>query len=263
MISKLFISIFALILSTAATAQTGREIMERQDEIHGVQVEYTDSTMTLHNAKGRTKLRRMLNYSIRTEEDQYQSLIKFVEPANVNNVGLLTWTQTAPKEDDQWLYLPASKKIKRITGGSKSNAFMGTDFAYEDMGSENLTAHKYNLIGEETVDGHDCWIVEALPGNEQQKKNSGYSKRVFWIRKDIYFTVKADFYDRRSNLKKIATYSDVAEIGGGAWRGNNVLMKDLKRKTMTELVVDKRDVQTPISASLFDPQSLKRPVSVR
>lgn len=88
--------------------------------------------------------------------------------------------------DDQWLYLPATRNAKRIAAAGKKNRFMGTDFAYEDLRPENLAAHSYRLAGSEALDGSDCWVIESVPANEQQASDTGYGKRRLWVRKDNY-----------------------------------------------------------------------------
>ena len=82
----------------------------------------------------------------------------------------MTWQQQS-REDDQWLYMPAlGEKLKRIAGGGKKNYFMGTDFSYEDLRNEKLDDHTYHLIKEETLEGKNCYLIEALPANEEEKR---------------------------------------------------------------------------------------------
>ncbi len=151
--------------------------------------------------------------------------MKYLKPKNIRDVGLLTWEQEEGKDDDQWLYLPASRQVKRITGGSKKEPFMGSDLAYEDFRPENLDAHEYKLLKEENIDGQDCWVVEAIPSTAKEKKDSGYSKRIFWIRKDIYFSVKTEFYNRRNHLAKNGYYKELENIRGEIWRMNLTIME--------------------------------------
>jgi hypothetical protein len=263
MIKKIFVSCLLFVLSFGVNAQTGLEVMEEQQKRHDVALEFSDTTMTLYDSRGKARPRRMISYSKKPKDKRNKTLIKFVKPTNIRNVGLLTWEQQESEEDDQWLYLPASKKIKRITGGSKANPFMGSDFAFEDMRPENLDSHSYEIKGEENVDGHNCWIVEALPSTPKEAKDSGYSKRTMWVRKDIYITVKTEFYDRRNKLSKIGTYAGLEDIGSGVWRSNEITMEKQKRKTKTIIVTDNRDLEADISDSLFDTQSLKRPPLVK
>ncbi|NKB77034.1 MAG: outer membrane lipoprotein-sorting protein [Gammaproteobacteria bacterium] len=260
MLTKIILALSIFAFSPVASAEiTGLSIMQEQKQRHDVPQEFSQKKMTLESAKGKVKHRRMINYTRSLENQGNKTLLKFLEPTTIHNVGLLTWEQADPKEDDQWLYLPASKKIKRISGGGKSNSFMGTDFSFEDMRPENLQTHEYEILGEEDIDGLKYWLVQALPTTRKEKKASGYSKRIFWVRQDIYFTVKVEFYDRKKRLSKIGLYTDLEEVADGVWRSNVVSMENIKRKTRTSLITNQRDLVTPLSDAVFGTQALKRP----
>ena len=259
----LFLLVGVFWIANVSAQPTGADIMLEQKNRHDATQEITEEKMTLRSAKGKVKERRMITYSMKPENGGAKTLIKFLEPSSIHNVGLLTWEQSDANEDDQWLYLPASKKIKRISGGGKANPFMGTDFSFEDMRPESITTHEYEVLGEEEVDGHLCWIVQALPATKQEKKASGYSKRIFWIRQDIYFTVKTEFYNRKKKLAKLGVYGNLEEVGDGAWRSNEISMSNLKRKTQTILVTQNRDLTSPMNESTFETQALKRPPIVK
>ncbi|NKB62229.1 MAG: outer membrane lipoprotein-sorting protein [Gammaproteobacteria bacterium] len=196
-------SLFVFVMvANLSYGQTGLDVMKEQDRRHRSDQEFTEYTMTLLDSRGKEKQRRMVSYSKNIEHGQSKSLIKFLEPTNISNVGLLTWSDSEQESDNQWLYLPASKKIKRITGGGKASSFMSTDFAFEDMRPENLDTHTYTIIREEEIEGQLCWVIEALPSTSKEKRDSGYSKRQLWVGHDHYLTIKTDFYDRRKKLSK-------------------------------------------------------------
>ena len=98
---------------------------------------------------------------------------------------------------------------------------MGTDLAYEDLRPEDLDAHTYNVLREEDLGGQKCWVIEAVPSTDKEKLESGYGKRVFWVRKDMYLTVQTEFYNRSDKLIKRATFSDLANVGGDVWRAED------------------------------------------
>lgn len=260
--------LFSLILCAAGLVKpasageewTGRAIMEEQERRHDVDSEVNYWAMTLVDSRGRERDRSLVSFSKTLDSGVSRTLLKYLEPTDIKDVGLLTWEQPTGQEDDQWLYLPASRQIKRIAGGSKKNSFMGSDLAYEDFRSEDLDEHSYELIGEEALDGQACYVVEALPATEEEQRDSGYSKRVFWIRKDIFLTVQTEFYNRRDRLSKVAKYTDLKQVSDTAWRVDLVVMETLKAETRTLMRTTKRAINEPIDESLFATQMLKRPL---
>ncbi len=254
------IALFGLLATSASLAAiTGREIMDEQRQRHEARSEETHSVMKLIDSRGRAKTREMVTYSRIVEGDLSQSLLKFLVPANIFNTGLLTWEQPEDKEDQQWLYLPALKRVNQISGSNKKNLFMQSDLAYEDLRPENLDAHSYELLREEEVDGEACWVIESLPATEKERGDSGYSKRTFWVRKDIYLTVKIEFFDRGEKLAKRGTYGDLEQVDGDLWRSNEITMERLRSGTKTVWSFEERRVNEPIDENLFTQQGLKRP----
>lgn len=244
-------------------AQSGREIMDEQVRRHLGKTEYAESRIQIVDSRGREKERRVLTWGVRGADGLSKSLLKFLEPADIRDTGLLTWEQPADKEDDQWLYLPATGAAKRIAGSSKKQLFMGTDLAYEDLRPENLDAHTYNVLREETLDGKACWVLEAVPATEKETRDSGYSKRLFWVRKDIYFTVKVEFYDRAGKLDKVATLSDLVQVAGDLWRADRSTMERQASSTKTIWIFEKRAVNEPVDENLLTQQGLARPAAAR
>lgn len=243
------------------SAQTGYEILQEQDRRHKSDSEYASAHMTISDSKGREKERVIHNWAMKTPEGLRRSLIKFSSPSNINNVGVLTWEQRGDTDDDQWLSFPATKQVKRITGGSKKNLFMGTDLAYEDMRAQDLEAHDYTILREENIDGVDCWVIEALPATELEKKESGYSKRRLWVRMDNYLTRKTEFFGRNGKLAKIGTFSDPVKIKGEMWRNRTTRMERLTSQTTTTISMIKLSIDEEIDESLFTRQGLIRPIS--
>lgn len=253
--------VVSAILATSAHATTGLEVMQEQKKRHESQSEYSRSLMTLTDKKGRSKERVMHNWSVKESDGLSKTLLKFSSPTDIMNVGLLTWEQAGDKDDDQWLSLPATKQVKRITGGSKKNLFMGTDLAFEDMRAEELDAHTYEIIKEENYDGQACWVIESLPSTEKEKKESGYSKRVMWVRKDIYLTVKTDFYGRSGKLEKQGVYSNPVQVKGPLWRSRQTKMHRIPSGSTTTTQLTKIKVDEGVESALLTQQGLKRPVT--
>ncbi len=236
---------------------TARQIMERVDHINDGDDERNTLDMTLTNRRGQTRQRAMLGWNKRTGPDQENQLVRFEEPADVKGVGLLTWEHD-DRDDDQWLYLPALRKVRRISSADQSDSFMGTDFSFEDMRSEKLEEHTYTLQREESLGDRLCWVIEAVPSTDKQKNESGYSRRVLWVDQATHLLIKGEFYDKKGNLLKTLETRDYEEVAGGLWRVNWMLMQNVQKKHQTLLVFTGREVNTGLDDSLFTERYLKR-----
>lgn len=259
MAMALFCAAALLALSPAgASALTGREIVKEQQTRHESRSEVTLSTMVVESRPGDARTRRLVVQTDKDANNASRSLLKYLEPRDIRNVGLLTWQQPGDADDDQWMYLAASGQTKRIVGGAKKNAFMGTDLAFEDMRPEDMEVHDYTLTGEETVDGQATWVIEAVPSTEAEKRDSGYAKRIFWIRQDNYMTVRTSFRDRRDRELKTATVENLEHISGDMWRGNRTVYTTVRSGSVTTSTVDSRDIGAKLPEADFLPQNIDR-----
>ena len=240
-----------------AQAQSGLEIMKTQRDLHRARDSEETQLMQLVNRAGAVKERRIVWYTFTAPEDLSKILIRFLAPRDVENTALLTW-EAKDGNDDQWLYLPAVKKAKRIASGSKKNRFMGTDFAFEDLRPENLALHTYARVATESVDGQACHVIEAVPATERQAADSGYSKRKLWIRTDNYYTVKREYYDKKGALEKVQTDRKLVQVQGTIWRAREVEMHDVQAGTRTVMQVEKRSLDTGLKEGFFTEAELTR-----
>lgn len=238
---------------------TGRQIIEEQQRRHIADNEFSDVTLTLVDRKGKEKRQQMMIYTLK-KEGKTKSLIQYLAPANIRGVGLLTWEQGEDREDDQWLYMSASRSFKRIAGGSKKNQFMGTDMSFEDLRAENLAVHEYIRRPDDTIAGQACWVIEAIPSTETEKELSGYGKRELWIDQSNYYAVKVDFYDPHDRHTKTATFEDVRPVKGQLYRSFKVTWDRVRQKTRTIMVYEKIDLDTPNKDGIFTQNYVKRPI---
>lgn len=241
----------------AASAQTGLDIMEKQRMLLRARDEQEVVVMRLVNKAGETKERRMATYLLTDSGNRSKTLMRFLSPRDIEDTGLLTW-EGAQGDDDQWLYLPAAGRAKRIPSSGKKNRFMGTDFAFEDLRPENLGLHAYTLSGSETIDGKDVFVIEATPVNAREGADSGYSKRKFWIRKDTYLTVKREFYDKRDRLEKVETSRNLVKVKDTYWRANEIEMHDVQSGTKTIVLNQSRGLDTGLKDAFFTEAELTR-----
>lgn len=149
--------------------------------------------------------------------------------------------------------LPASPRteIKKNCQRRQKNYFMGTDFAYEDLRREKFEDHTYNVIKKEKLDNKDCYVIEALPATEEEKRNSGYSKRIFWITTDTFVTLKVDFYDHSKKLMKTQNSYDIKPIKGKLMRADKVVMTHHQNNHKTIMGLAKRKIDENIDDSIF------------
>jgi hypothetical protein len=158
----------------AAQELTGREIINKAYNLPTGEDQTSNLTMTLINKGGSERVRKIKQFT-KDFGDVEKSIMFFTAPADVKNTSFMNWTYDDPdKSDDQWIYLPALKKVKRISSDSKSDYFMGSDFTYDDLGDRKLDDDTHTLLREETIDGIDYYVVESIPKDEDYM----YSKTV-------------------------------------------------------------------------------------
>ncbi len=193
----------------------------------------TSLEMTLINKRGQKRIRQVLTYRRDYEDKTTKMVMFFQEPADVKNTGFLTWNYDEEgKDDDQWLYLPALKKIRRISSSKKKNYFMGTDFTYEDMGDRNINDYTYKHLGTEVIDGIECYHIEMMPKSNDIVKKTGYGRGEMWIRPDNWVGIKTVFYDKKLKLLKELTMSDIEQIDG-FWTMKTMTMVNEQKKHTT------------------------------
>jgi outer membrane lipoprotein-sorting protein len=240
-----------------AAAQSGTDIMQKQRELQRAGDETETSVMKIFSKAGEVKERRLVSYALTSHEGLAKTLLRFLAPRDVENTALLTW-EGKDGNDDQWLYLPATRRVKRIAASGKKTRFMGTDFSYEDLRPENVTLHVYTLLGSERVDDADCHVIEAKPATERQAADSGYSRRKMWIRKDTYATIKQEFYERAGRLEKVAVSRGLVNVKGTLWRAREIEMRDVQAGTRSVMVVEARSLDTGLTDSFFTEVELTR-----
>ena len=251
----------ATLLTTNVMADDAkaRAIMEKVDARDDGQTLEQDMLMILIDKNGNERKRDLKSYSKDFGADEHKTLF-FKSPADVKNTAFLTYDyDDASKDDDQWLYLPALKKVKRIPSADKSSSFMGSDFSYFDMTDRDLEDYDFKLLKETKVRGHDAWMIEATPRNQEVIDESGYNKTIAIVRKDNYMVVRAINF--MTNGKK--KYLDLKKIHqeSGIWLVDEMTMTTKKGKTTlhkTILTFDNIELNKPIDDSVFTTRRLEK-----
>ncbi len=209
--------------------------------------------MELRNKQGDTSKRTIRIKTLEVIGDGDKSMSIFDSPADVKGTAFLTFSH-AIKPDEQWLYLPALKRVKRINSKNKSGPFMGSEFAYEDLSSQEVEKYTYKYIRDEVFNNADCFVVERYPVYE----HSGYTRQVAWVNKEKYVAEKIDFYDRKNDLLKTLTNKDYKQYLDQYWRADEMLMENHQTGKSTVLTWDGYEFKTGLDDKDFSRNSLKR-----
>lgn len=209
--------------------------------------------MILENRAGKTSTRKIESRQLEVEGDGDKSLSLFKEPRDVNGTAMLTFSHGL-NPDDQWLYLPAIKRVKRISSKNKSGPFMGSEFAFEDLGSQEVEKYTYKYLRDEAC-GQDmqCTVSERFPEYE----NSGYTRQITWTDKDQYRPIKIEFYDRKNALLKTLDFSNYNEHNG-YWRADKFVMQNHLTGKKTILNWSNYEVGVGLNENDFSQNALKR-----
>jgi hypothetical protein len=248
--------VFAIVFATGTTgiAQdlTGKQIVEKAYNRATGDDQTSDLTMTLVNKSGDQRVRTIKQFT-KDLGDIEKSIMFFVSPADIKNTSFMSWTYDSDESDDQWIYLPALKKTKRISSDSKSDYFMGSDFTYDDLGDRKLEDDTHKLLREEIMEGKDCYVVESVSIDEEYM----YSKTITWIIKDSFIGYKKEFYDEDEELLKILSIKKIEEISG-IFLITNSEMKSVQKNHSTSMVLSNVKVNTNIPASKFTERMMMR-----
>ena len=216
-------------------------------------------TMVLRNRHGQESEREIRTRTLEVEGDGDKSLVIFDRPRDVSGTAFLSFSHSTG-QDDQWLYLPALKRVKRIATNNKSGPFMGSEFSYEDISSQEVEEYTYRYLRDEALPGPNgevsvqTFVVEQVPVDE----NSGYSRMIVWRDKQHFRTLKVEFYDRRNALLKTLIYEDYQQYLGQYWRADRMLMVNHQTGKSTDLLWRDYEFATGLSDRDFDRNSLKR-----
>jgi hypothetical protein len=212
-----------------------------------------DMKMILRNKQGQESLREIRIKSLEQESDGDKSLTIFDRPRDVKGTAFLSFSHPVGA-DDQWLYLPALKRVKRISSRNKSGPFMGSEFAYEDLTSFEVEKYTYKYLGDEEINGLASFRVEQYPVD----KFSGYTRRIVWIDQQEYRIQKVEFYDRKNSLLKTLSFDGYQQYLDKYWRAAQMQMVNHQSGKSTLLVWSDYSFGNGLSEADFNKNSLKR-----
>ncbi len=225
---------------------------DRRDEGFGDLT--ADMLMILMNKHGQKSERQMRIRTLEVENDGDKSLTIFDTPRDVKGTAFLSFTHKVG-DDDQWLYLPALKRVKRISSRNKSGSFMGSEFSYEDIASQEVEKYTYKWIRDEPFLNVECFVLEQYPVD---KKNSGYTKQVIWLDKAEYRVWKVEYFDRKNSHLKTLLATGYQKYRDKHWRPDEMFMVNHQTGKSTKLITSNYKFRTGLTDSDFNQNSLRR-----
>jgi outer membrane lipoprotein-sorting protein len=179
--------------------------------------------------------------------------MRFLSPTDVKNAGFLVWGQI-DRPDDQWLYLPELKRVKKIAANNRNGSFMGSDFSYYDLEDRSVDEADHELLRTEACADKECYVVQSV---DKDQDSAVYSKSVSWIRKDEFVAVKTELYDKKGEHLKTATFENYEKLKA-VWVAKRVTMENLKKETKTVLEVTSVKIDEGLGDEVFTQRELQR-----
>lgn len=241
----LTIPIVCSLVSFAALADPAKELMERSEKATKSHTEHTTYRMDLLNQDGKVEQTRTSEYFYKRNDDEERTLQKFTDPPVLRGSGMLI-IDRGKVVNDIWMYLPTTRRLRRIAGTEKSNRYMGTEFTYEDFEDYQIPYYHFTLLAHSPCDADEkCIQVEAVPSAAQERKASGYSRKVYWIGEQTLYPRRIDYYDHDG--KQVKTLRDEGlERVGGYWRAKLHKMENKVTGRSTAITILSREVDQPL-----------------
>jgi hypothetical protein len=256
---KTLIALFVVLISSQTFGMDAREIMTKNSRSGNVPEWQSMSRMTLADSKGKERVRTGRS-SNRLQKNgvYYDRLYRYYTPQDIQGTAVLVLEHA--QDDDMWIYLPAMKKTRRIAAGNKRDSFVGSDFSYGDVVSAKVEDYDHLLQAKEKLEGVDCYKIVSTAKSEKIKRDSGYSKKISWIRSDSYFEKKIEYYDEAGDLLKTQLISDLFQPqgGNGKWIAMKREMRNHQTKHKTTIAFDKIESARGLRDELFSVRSLER-----
>lgn len=261
-ILALAISSSSLLFSATSAAQLPdiEMVVENINAVNEGEFVSRKMLMTMTDKRGKTRNRHTQGYR-KFFGDEKRSVLFYLKPSNVKGTGFLTYDyKDIAKDDDQWLYLPALRKVRRISSSDRGDYFLGTDMTYEDMkleGKLEPTDYHYSILAEETIANVRTIKVQGIPQSDAIAKELGYSKNQFWVDTSNWVIIKAQYWGLRGKLLKTLTNSDIRLVDN-IWTRHNIEVINHKTKHTTRFTFSDVDYTTQVKNSLFRKNSLSK-----
>ncbi|MCY4290169.1 MAG: outer membrane lipoprotein-sorting protein [Roseovarius sp.] len=243
----------AAVLAETAEEAGVRITTKHRDSERGF-VNYEASlTMVLKNKRGQKSNREMRFKVIEVDGEGNRSLFVFDRPQDVKGTAFMVHSHRT-KPDDQWLYLPALKRVKRISSANQSGSFVGSEFSYEDLGSLEVEKYRHKYLRDESCGNTSCHVVEMTPKN----KKSGYSRQLIWFDKKLFRIMQVQYFDKKNEHLKTMVQENHKKYTGNQWRASKVTMQNHLTGKSTVLNWSDFKFGTDLDLKDFTKNALKR-----
>ncbi|WP_217808627.1 outer membrane lipoprotein-sorting protein [Derxia lacustris] len=242
----------------APAAETAATLMQKNYAASRVHDSLARATFTLVNRDGAQRVRETTGATrMRANGDDNLRYVRFTAPADIKGTATLL-AENGAGEDDLWIYLPALGKTRRLSASNKKDAFVGTDFSYGDILGHKPGDWTHAVLRAETVDGVACTVVESLPASPAARDNSGYARRLTWVRDDNFMTQRAEFFDLAGQPLKRMTAGEIRAVGNGHWQAMVSTVENLQTGHRTTIRFDDFKADQGVDEKLFDVKALER-----
>jgi len=236
------------------------EIMRRAYFVSRVRDSTSNATLTLVNAAGQERVRRLSSVTrLREDGVRQMRMARFLYPPDIKGTATLMIEQ-ADRDDDMWVYLPAVGKTRRLVSNNKRDSYVGTDFSYGDIIGHKVEDYTHRLLASEPVEEVECFVVESTPASDRVRRDSGYGRQVWWVRKDNYVAAKTEGYDLQGKLFKRLTASDIRLVDPehGRWQPMRLEMVNVQTGHRTVLSYEQFKANVGVEPSFFTTRYLEK-----
>ncbi|MCW7540997.1 outer membrane lipoprotein-sorting protein [Aquabacterium sp. A7-Y] len=246
--------------TAAWCAPTADEIMQKNVMASKPRRLSQQVTMTLENARGETRQRTLdVLKALQPNGTDSNMLVRFIAPPDIKGTAFLQLEHT-DSDDDQWIYLPALHKSRRLVSSNRKDSFIGSDFAYGDVLPPKVSLYRHRSLPDETVEGVRCYVVESVPASEDVKRDYGYGRKVTWVAQDSFHEVKTEYFDVTNRPLKTQRVRDIVQIDTTAnrWMAKYKEMVNHQTEHKTTVMVDRYETDAKITPDTFTLRSLER-----
>jgi predicted RND superfamily exporter protein len=237
------------------------ELMERNWSATRFPSSQGSAEFVLETKSGAKRVRRAeMSSRLSADGQGNQRFVRFEAPADIRGTSTLL-IENAGKDDDMWVYLPAMKRVRRLIASNKRDSFIGTDFSYGDVMGHRVADWKHTLVGERTREGVAHYVVESVPASDKVATESGYSKRISWLRKDNHVATFVEVFDRGGKPYKQFAFSDIRAMAAakGKWQPMKAVGSNLQSGHRTTISFSRFDVGMAIDDRVFSPNAMSGP----
>lgn len=242
------------------TLPSGREVMQAVERRRVGESRFSRITFRLTDRRGTTRVQRTKAYR-KFFGDEKRSVIFYTDPTNVRGTAFLTYDHPDPDvDDDQWLYLPAMGKVRRISASDRGDYFLGTDLTYEDVKNENklpTSDYHFEAVGRETVDGVACVVVAGTPRSQKLAEELGYGRLKAYVDTGTATIRKGEYWDVTGNRLKTTRFLEVRRVDG-IWTVHRIEVDNHKTGHRTVLIRTEVDYERHLDDRLFTRNALRR-----